>query len=186
VLHSLIASRLAPVVDLREIFRQAAESAIITSALAGAWLSRAAAKCLHGAGLGFLAVPLPKLQSYHSPAYSTGAPWLLCRRAVRRGEVPALHRVRPEPAALAAAPSDALLVQAGDAAELAGAVQRTVLALRAAHGQLGGDEHLQVGGGWRGLGGQPCARGSRSWKRQRPRSSSVLACLLECCASLPT
>jgi hypothetical protein len=36
VLQSLIASRLVPVVDLREIFRQAAESAIITSALAGA------------------------------------------------------------------------------------------------------------------------------------------------------
>ncbi|KAI3435893.1 hypothetical protein D9Q98_001951 [Chlorella vulgaris] len=34
VLQSLIASRLVPVVDLREIFRQAAESAIITSALA--------------------------------------------------------------------------------------------------------------------------------------------------------
>jgi ATP-dependent exoDNAse (exonuclease V) alpha subunit len=35
VLQSLIASRLVPVVDLREIFRQAAQSAIITSALAG-------------------------------------------------------------------------------------------------------------------------------------------------------
>ncbi|KAL4458529.1 hypothetical protein ABPG75_013394 [Micractinium tetrahymenae] len=34
VLQSLISSRLVPVVDLREIFRQAAESAIITSALA--------------------------------------------------------------------------------------------------------------------------------------------------------
>lgn len=35
MLQSLIASRLVPVVDLREIFRQAAQSAIITSALAG-------------------------------------------------------------------------------------------------------------------------------------------------------
>jgi hypothetical protein len=35
VLQSLLASRLVPVVDLREIFRQAAESTIITSALAG-------------------------------------------------------------------------------------------------------------------------------------------------------
>lgn len=35
VLQSLIASQLVPVVDLREIFRQAAQSAIITSALAG-------------------------------------------------------------------------------------------------------------------------------------------------------
>ncbi len=35
MLQSLIASQLVPVVDLREIFRQAAQSAIITSALAG-------------------------------------------------------------------------------------------------------------------------------------------------------
>lgn len=35
VLQSLIASRLVPVVDLREVFRQAAQSAIVTSALAG-------------------------------------------------------------------------------------------------------------------------------------------------------
>ena len=34
VLHSLIASGLAPVVDLREVFRQAAQSSIVTSALA--------------------------------------------------------------------------------------------------------------------------------------------------------
>jgi len=34
VLHSLIASKLVPVIDLREIFRQAARSTIITSALA--------------------------------------------------------------------------------------------------------------------------------------------------------
>ena len=35
MLQNLIDSQLVPVVDLREIFRQAAQSAIITSALAG-------------------------------------------------------------------------------------------------------------------------------------------------------
>lgn len=49
VLHSLIASGLAPVVDLREIFRQAAQSAIITSALAGALLGA----CVWGGEGGF-------------------------------------------------------------------------------------------------------------------------------------
>lgn len=63
VLHSLIASKLVPVVDLREIFRQAAESAIITSALAGAATFACACACPGS---------LPAQGQQQPPAY---APW---------------------------------------------------------------------------------------------------------------
>jgi hypothetical protein len=95
VLHALIASGLVPVVDLREIFRQAAQSSIVTSAL-----------------------------------------------AVRRGEAPALRRVAPDAAELAAADTDALVVRAPSAEALPGVVQQTVAALAAAPGFVEGD--LQV------------------------------------------
>ncbi|GAB4821863.1 hypothetical protein N2152v2_008909 [Parachlorella kessleri] len=82
VLDSLIQSGLVPVVDLREIFRQAAESCIITSAV-----------------------------------------------AVRRGEAPALHPVRPTPQDLDAAPSDALWVEADSSEQVPAMVRQTVQAL---------------------------------------------------------
>lgn len=183
VLHSLIASRLVPVVDLREIFRQAAQSAIITSALAGGWVW---VNGRHGGGSGegrCSAVeggreqpngsgsarkrqphvepwPVVSIAQQASPG---PAPFQPHTRhpppAVRRGEVPMLPHVEATPEALEAATSDALLVPAGPPEALAAAVRDTVYAMRQAHGYLSGEEadlQARVWGGGEVAWGEVC------------------------------